>query len=141
VAFDLTGIPAGVVADEARLIIYKAFINFNSGPDPYPLGDMVLEHVNYGDSLAGEDYDTPVLADLGIFDSSSEPATGYLGSDVTSALNDDLANRTARGNRSQYRLRFPIENNDNSASDFVSFTSSEGPYGQRPFLNVVYYLP
>jgi hypothetical protein len=142
VSFDLRTLPTGVVADEARLIIYKAFINFNSGgPDPYPLGDMLLENVNYGNSLTGEDYNTPVIVGLGIFDSGSEPATGYLGSDVTSALNDDLDNRTARGNRSQYRFRFPIENNDNNASDYVSFTSSDGPEGQRPFLNVVYYLP
>jgi hypothetical protein len=139
VSFDLTSIPVGVVTDEARLIINKEGTNFN--PDPYALGSMLLEHVNYGDSLSGEDYDTPVLADLGIYDSASAPATGYLASDVTSAVNDDLANRAVRGSRSQYRLRFPIENNDNNASDYVSFTSSEGPNGFRPFLNIVYYLP
>ncbi len=137
VSFDLTGIPAGVVADEARVIISKEGITVN----PYDLGSMSLEHVNYGDSLSGDDYDTPVLADLGIFDSASAPATGYLASDVTSALNDDLANREVRGDRSQYRLRFPVENSDNGNSDYVSFTASEGPEGQRPFLNVVYYLP
>ncbi|MCA9839708.1 MAG: Ig-like domain-containing protein [Trueperaceae bacterium] len=141
-SFDLSSIPEGVITDEAQLIIYKAATNFNSGPEnPYPLGDMILEQVNYGESLTGDDYDTPALADLGIFDSAAQPAIGYLASDVTSALNDDLANRIERGNRSQYRLRFPIENNDNGNSDFVQFFSSDGPEGQRPFLNIVYYLP
>jgi Bacterial Ig-like domain len=137
VSFDLTDIPAGAVAEEARVIINKVRINNN----PYDLGDILLEHMNYGDSLDGNDYDMPVLADLGSLDSASAPATGYLSSEVTSAFNDDLANRTMRGNRSQYRLRFPIENNDNDASDYVVFTSSDGPEGQRPFINVVYYIP
>lgn len=137
-SFDVTGIPASVIADEARIMIYKEEANFTS-PNPYPLGDMSLEHVNYGGSLA-DDYNTPILADLGIFDSASQPATGYLSSDVTSALNDDLANRATRGNRSQYRLRFPVENNNNG-SDFVSFTSGDGPEGKRPFLTIVYYIP
>ena len=124
VSFDLSSIPEGVVTDEARLIIYKEGTNFNSGLDnPYPLGDMILEQVDYGESLTGDDYDTPVLADLGIFDSAAQLAIGYQASDVTSAVNDDLANRIERGNLSQYRLRFPIENNDNDASDNVSFTS------------------
>lgn len=138
-SFDLTSIPTGVIADEAKLIINKEGTNFN--PDPYALGDMLLEHVDFGDSLKGDDYDTPILADLGIFDSASEPETGYLGKDVTPALNDDLANAPVRAHRSQYRLRFPIENNDNNASDLVTFTSSDGPEGQRPFINIVYYLP
>jgi Bacterial Ig-like domain len=136
VSFDLTSIPAGVVADEANLIINKQEITGN----PYELASVSLDHVNYGASLSGNDYDTPMLADLGVFDSSSAPVTGYGSSDVTSAVNDDLANRVDRGNRSQYRLRFPSLSN-NGDSDFISFTASEGLSGQRPFLNIVYYIP
>jgi hypothetical protein len=139
VSFDLTSIPEGVVTDESRLIIYKELINFNSG-NPYPLGDMILEQVEYRDFLF-DDYDAAVVSDLGIFDSASQPESGYLASDVTTAVNDDLTYRLDRGNRSQYRLRFPIENNDNNASDYVAFTSGDGPEGQRPFLNIVYYIP
>jgi hypothetical protein len=136
VSFDLTSIPTGVVADEAKLIINKQGITNN----PYELSSVSLDHVNYGASLSGNDYDTPMLADLGVFDSSLAPVTGYESSDVTSGVNDDLANRVDRGNRSQYRLRFPSLSG-NGDSDFISFTSSEGPNGQRPFLNIVYYLP
>ena len=136
-SFDLSDIPANIVADEARLIINKEGVTDN----PYEFSDMTLDHVIYGGDLSGDDYDTPVLSDLGIFDSASEPATGYLARDVTSALNDDLSNREVRDNRSQYRLRFPISDGEKGPPDYVSFTASEGPDGQRPFLNIVYYLP
>jgi hypothetical protein len=137
-SFDLTGIPTGVVANEARLIINKEGVVNN----PYEkYSSILLDHVLYGESLSGGDHDTSSLADLGIFDSASAPATGYLGSDVTSAINNDLANRLVRGNRSQYRLRFPLEATEKGPGEYVSFTTSEGPEGQRPFLNVVYYLP
>ncbi len=136
-SFDLTGIPANVVADEARLFINKEGVEGN----PYEFSDMSLDHVNYGNSLTGDDYDTPVLADLGIFDSASAPATGYLSSNVTSALNDDLASRTSRGNRSQYRLSFRVGDGVKGDPEFVSFTASEGPNGQRPFLQVTYLIP
>jgi hypothetical protein len=137
-SFDLTGIPTGVVADEAKLIINKEEIVNN----PYEkYSSILLDHVLYGDSLSGDDYDTPVLTDLGIFDSASAPATGYLSSDVTSSLNNDLANRLVRGNRSQYRLRFPLEATEKGPGEYVTFISGDGPEGQRPFLNVVYFLP
>jgi hypothetical protein len=136
-SFDLTGLPAGVVTDEAKLIINKEGMEGN----PYEFSNMSLDHVIYGSNLSGDDYDTPVLADLGIFDSASAPATGYLSSNVTSALNDDLTNRASRGNRSQYRLSFRETDTQKGPPDYVSFKASEGPEGQRPFLNVVYYLP
>jgi Bacterial Ig-like domain len=136
-SFDLTVIPTGVVTDEAKVIINKEGVVGN----PYEFSFMSLDHVIYGGSLSNDDYDTPILADLGIFDSASEPVTGYLASDVTSALNDDLTNRAARGNRSQYRLSFRATDEKKGPANYVSFTASEGPNGQRPFLNVVYYLP
>ncbi|MCA9839732.1 MAG: Ig-like domain-containing protein [Trueperaceae bacterium] len=135
-SFDLTGIPAGVVTDEVRLIINKEGVEGN----PYEFSSMSLDHVIYGSSLSEDDYDTPILADLGIFDSSSDPV-GYLSSDVTLAINNDLANREIRGNRSQYRLSFRDYNMEKGPANLVTFTSSEGPEGQRPFLNIVYYLP
>jgi hypothetical protein len=122
---------------EARLIIHKDGIE----GDPYEFADVSLEHVLYGGSLGGNDYDIPVLTDLGIFDSASEAVTGYLASDVTQALNNDLGNREVRGNRSQYRLNIRVTDGIKGPGDYVRFTASEGPYGQRPFLNVVYYLP
>ncbi len=137
VNFDLTEIPAGVVLDNATLAIYKEGIT----GDPYALGTVRLHHVSYGESLGGEAYDTSILTDFSYFDSPLEPATGYLTGAVTRAVRDDLTNREARGNRSQYRLSFDAENNDNDVSDFVSFTASEGPSGQRPFLQVTYLIP
>jgi hypothetical protein len=138
--FDLTSIPEGVNADEAKLIINKEGVVGT----PYTISSVVLEHVSYPVPLSDSgdrsyQYNTPVLSDLGIFDSNASPTTGYLSSDVTSALQNDLINRVERGNRSQYRLRLDTNNDDKT--DCVQFTSSEGPNGQRPFLNVVYYLP
>jgi Bacterial Ig-like domain len=137
-SFDLTGIPAGVVTDEAKVIINKVGV---AGADFYQFTSVTLDHLNYGNALGSAAYGQPSLRDLGIVDSGSSPASGYLSSDVTVAVNDDLTNRAARGNRSQYRLRLLNEPTDADPFGFVSFTSSEGPNGQRPFLNVVYYLP
>jgi Bacterial Ig-like domain len=138
--FDLTGIPEGAVADKARLIIYKEGVK----GAPYALSSVFLEHVSYPVPLidSGESsyqYDTPVLSDLGIFDSTISPATGYLSSDVISEVVRDLRNRVEQSNRSQYRLR--AGSNGDDTTDCVQFTGSEGPNGQRPFLNVVYYIP
>jgi Bacterial Ig-like domain len=137
-SFDLTSIPAGVVTDEATLIIYK---EGTAGGEFYQFTSVTLDHLNYGNALGSAAYGQPSLRDLGIVDSSSSPASGYLSSNVTLAVNDDLSNRAARGNRSQYRLRLLNEPTNADPFGFVDFTASEGPNGQRPFLNVVYYLP
>lgn len=137
-SFDLTGIPANIAADEARLIVYKEGI---VGEEFYPSSSLTLDHMNYGDNLASDDYGIPSLGDLGIFDSATLPAEGYLSSDVTLALNDDLAKRAERSNRSQYRLRLFSEPTDQDPFGYVIFTTSEGANGRRPFLNVVYYIP
>jgi Bacterial Ig-like domain len=137
-SFDLTGIPAGVVTDEAKVIINKVGV---AGADFYQFTSVTLDHLNYGNVLGSAAYGQPSLRDLGIFDSSSSPASGYLSSDVTLAVNDDLTNRAARGNRSQYRLRLLNEPTDADPFGFVNFTASEGPNGQRPFLQMTYLIP
>jgi hypothetical protein len=52
---------------------------------------------------------------------------------VLTALQDDYANRTARGNRTQYRLAFTTPSDFDDMADYAAFD------GQ--ILNVRYFLP
>jgi hypothetical protein len=138
-SFDLSAIPQGAVgAGNARLALFKEKVDGN----PYAsLGSpMRLDHVSYGDGLAGEDYDTPSLADLGSFDTSASPASGSISADVLRSVQNDLANRAARGNRSQYRLSFANATDNNSTGDRAVFTASESGTN-RPVLSISYFIP
>jgi Bacterial Ig-like domain len=139
-SFDLTTcIPAGALANKAVLKdIYKQQIAGN----PPALGSMLLEHVNYGNSLGADDYNTPVLTNLGIFDSTSAPAGTRIDTDVTRAVQNDLDNRATRSNRSQYRLRFGTDSNNDNNADYVRFHPTEAPGGVFiPLLQVDYLIP
>jgi Bacterial Ig-like domain len=138
-SFDLSAcLPEGRILKDAVFNIYK---DVGIGI-PYSLGDVSLEHVNYGDSLGADDYNTPVLADLDIFDNSFEIPGSRLFSTVTNAVQNDLDNRATRGNRSQFRLRFPVATNNDNSEDWVIYSGSEG--GNRdfvPFIQINFLIP
>jgi hypothetical protein len=143
-SFDLSAcLPAGRIVKDAVFNVYKD-VGIGS---PYTLGSVSLEHVNYGDSLDAADYNTPVLADLGIFDSSSTPVRERVYTDVTAdavtaAVQDDLANRATRGNRSQFRLRFPVATNNNNNEEWVLYGDTEsGGRDFAPFIQVNFLIP
>jgi flagellar basal body rod protein FlgF len=56
------------------------------------------------------------------------------------AVHNDLANRAARGNRSQYRLSFANATDNNSTGDRAVFTASESGTN-RPVLSISYLIP
>ncbi len=98
----------------------------------------LLEHVSYGSSLTGADFETPVLSALGNL--SSGKGVGMRSEDVLSALQNDLENRSARGNRSQYRVRFPLGTNTNNSNDFAYFNTGDAA-SNKPTLEVTYLIP
>jgi hypothetical protein len=148
-SFDLTFIFGDAVTIErATLSFYKT--GFRGSPytaleDCTPSCTVVgaktnLNHVSYGDTLTAEDFSTPSLGDLGGVDDRFKPVSGSLSAEVTSAVRDDFANRATRGNRSQYRLSFPITTNSDGVEDDVSFNTANSNTNQ-PKLEVVYLIP
>ena len=152
--FDLSVIPADLAAapTAATLKVKKLFVD----GDPYtalnpcvptktaPCASLVvpvtLEHVNFGTFLlSGAAYNTPVLHTLGAIDSFSVPQNSEVRAAVLVAVQDDLANRVLRSNRSQYRLSFPKESNGDGSSDTVTFAAGESD--TPPSIAVEYQIP
>ncbi|MCA9840150.1 MAG: Ig-like domain-containing protein [Trueperaceae bacterium] len=138
--FDLTFcLPEGRILKDAFVNVYKEDVGQG---DPYSLGEVLLEHVNYGNTFTGDDYNTPSLASFGAIDSSSKPARTRLFLNATSAVQDDLDNRASRGNRSQFRLLFPLTTNNNNNADVVIYGSAEATSRDfAPFLQINYLIP
>ncbi|MCA9840149.1 MAG: hypothetical protein KC422_24780 [Trueperaceae bacterium] len=139
-SFDLSAcLPEGRLLSEAVFNVYQAGTSGN----PDSLGSMILEHVSYGNSLSRSVYDTPALATMGNFDLLPFTSTGRVFLDVTSAVQDDLANRATRGNRSQFRLRFTNFSNFDGNYDYVAFEAAN-PARSRdfvPFIQANYLIP
>jgi hypothetical protein len=110
VSFDLSSIPAGATITAATLRI------FQSGCDGTPysdLGNVLVDHLNYGDTLDGTDYDLPAIhSNIGILSDSSGHQWREL--DVTIYVQDDINNGRVR---SQFRLYRPIMTDYDSALD------------------------
>jgi hypothetical protein len=149
-SFDLSVLPASTVGiTGASFHIYQSSV-VNS---PYALGNLVASSVNFGPSLEAADFSTPVLqtkqCSLGGFKTcgpmeetrtlSSSTANGYKSASATSKVSDDWKNRAARGNRSQYRLKFQSDGNG-GAADYVTLYSANLP-NNRPYLDVEYEYP
>jgi len=98
----------------------------------------LLEHVNYGSSLTGADFETPVLSTIANLSNSS--SVGMKSASVLTAVKDDLNNLAARGNRSQYRVRFPIGTDADGNADISRFNTADAG-SNRPTLEVTYLIP
>ncbi len=119
-SFDLANIPTGTNVAAATLRLYQASV---SGlPYGGALGNVVVDHMNYGTSLDGTDYAAvALLSNIGTL--SSDGSVSYKTLEVASRVQNDLDNGRAR---SQYRLRFsPLDANLNSNDDYAQFTDAE----------------
>lgn len=137
--FDLSSIPNSVKdvdIDFAEVVIHKMSVSGN----PYALGSINLDHVNFGSTAAQTIFYTPTLQNLGIFDDATKAQDSYHGKDATNAFRDDLNNRAARGNRSQYRLAFLGSSvSQNGVMDFVFFFFA-GDSSRDAYLSVSYLI-
>jgi hypothetical protein len=141
-SFDLSSIPSSVKdvdLEFADLNIYKLSVSGN----PYAFGSINLDHVFYGattDNSAGNVFNTPSLQNFGVFDDASKAVDSYHARDVISAVRDDLNNRAARNNLSQYRLAFPgTQVSQNGVQDFVFFWDVGSDRGA--YLIISYLIP
>lgn len=101
VSFDLGAIPEGVTIQKATLRLYQVEVIGS----PYSSNNLVVDHVNYGDSLTKEDYDlTPLSSNIGTL--TSNAVIEWKDIEVTNNLRVDVSSGRTRN---QYRLRFAGE--------------------------------
>ncbi|WP_181392075.1 Ig-like domain-containing protein [Deinococcus irradiatisoli] len=161
--FDLTGLPAdlnpvNVLAARVRMYVNTPIVGtpftdlFQSCSGSFCLfqgKSVVMEHVAYGNTIAGSAYGiAPLSADLrGLTDETPcsglvclfvGTSTGWNASDISAWLKDDLTNRAARGNLSEVRLSFPKDTNGDNAADNIAVSNAGATKAQ---LVVTYLMP
>ncbi|MBL8917836.1 MAG: Ig-like domain-containing protein [Myxococcaceae bacterium] len=124
-SFDLSGLPA-TTQRISQVNLFAYLSGWQGTPRANLGGALQLEHVDYGASLEAADYDVPRFMNLG--DSVDfGPAIESQGWKVSNAaiypVSNDWVNRQTRGNRTQFRLRFPNQVSVNGASDMYTYYS------------------
>jgi hypothetical protein len=121
-SFDLTQIPAGATVTAATLFTRECAVV--GSPIP-ALGNVVLEHVNYGPILDTAAYSTPPLDTLGGI-LTSDSTVGHHTRNVTAAV---LADMAASRTTTQFLLVMSeFANAFDSANDYVVFQAPSGSY-------------
>jgi hypothetical protein len=118
-SFDLTPLAPGAVATGAVLRLFQGQLE----GEPYvSLGNVTVDHMDYGATLDGTDYDlAPLTANIGVLSTTAALESKAL--PVLAAVTADLI---AARLTSQFRLRFSLQDNDGDlAFDFVSFPTAE----------------
>jgi len=134
-SFGLSDIPDGTTIISASLELFQTNDHGNPFTD---LGDVVVDHLDYGETLDGDDYNMVALtSNIGTL--SDNTTEEYKILDVTTYVQTDYA---ATRDYSQYRVWFSVLDNDNDGvRDSVSFTDAEDSCcstGNLPKLVVVY---
>jgi len=134
-SFDVSGIPAGATIERVEL----RFLQKRIVGDPYAaLGNLILDHVVYGDRLEGSAFDTPAMHS-GTLAQQTEEAAWYIVSDpgFISWLQGDLDEGRSR---LQLRLRFAQELDGDGEEDWIAIEPGGGSLGNRsaPQLIIVY---
>ena len=134
-SFDLTGIPGGASIEGAELRFFQAKVE----GDPYQkLGNLILEHVNYGSNLGRAAYDTPSLGSAALAQQPS-PGTWYIVADrpIAGWIGQDLS---AGRDRFQVRLRWAQETDGDNVEDYASVEPGNNYFGTGnvPVLVVTY---
>jgi hypothetical protein len=134
-SFDLSGIPANATIKSVELRFYQVVFD----GDPYAkLGTLVLQHMDYGDSLDGTDFQLAELDSLNLTPQTA-PGSWYAVStaDLVSWVADDL---NAGRSRTQFRLRFTTDADGDGVVDMVRIESGNNDRGTGnvPQLVIVY---
>jgi Na+-transporting methylmalonyl-CoA/oxaloacetate decarboxylase gamma subunit len=123
VSFDLSSIPKNATIDSVTLRLFQT----NTDGSPYTtIGNLKIDHVDYGASLEGEDYALPALG-TSVATLTTNGNVEWKEAVVTESLRDDVANHRST---SQYRIRFETEKvGGASGGDYAYFESAENYSG------------
>ena len=123
-SFDLSEIPAGATIDSAELRFYQVKVEGS----PYgKLGGLVLEHVDYGNRLSADAFDTPALGST-VLSAQTSPGTWYALSNATIASWVQDAVNAGR-DQFQVRLRWQQESDGDGEEDYVAVESGNNFFG------------
>lgn len=120
--FDVSALPAGIASFETATF-EATKVGIVSQPFT-GLGQVVVDHTNLDfDALKAADVTSTPLRSLGVLAATAGtiPASTPDSIDVLAAVQDDYANRSARGNSSQYRLRYEVATDSDSTSDAILY--------------------
>ena len=133
-SFDLSSLPSGTTVKKATLRIYQKSV---TGTPYTGANSLIVDHLDYGDSLEAADYDRSALSsNIGTLTQNS--AIEWKDLAVTDSIKNDLsAGRT----RSQFRIRFSQETDGDGSEDIAYFESQENYFGtgNTPQLVIEYY--
>lgn len=140
-SFSLPATPSGTTVTAATLRLFQLSATSNApGDSPYfTLGNLVVDHVDFGDALNTFEYDTGALSSsVGVL--ANDPMLEYKTLAVGSEVQADVA--AGRG-RSQFRLRFSNEfANQNTVDDFVQYADGDSwPVANAPPQLLVTFQP
>ncbi|RLC31040.1 hypothetical protein DRH13_03560 [Candidatus Woesebacteria bacterium] len=121
VSFDLSSLPSDATIESATLRIYQEKIVGH----PYGVGrNLMIDHLNYGDSLGNEDYGSSAISSS--FTTLTNNANiEWKDANVTDTLKNDLSSGR---NKSQYRILFPSDT-AGATSDLIYFESADNSQG------------
>lgn len=134
-SFDLTAVPKAAKISRALVRIYKT----SDGGDPYRLGYLILDHLDYGSALDSSDFS--LEASKSYARNVTFHVIGWYEEDVTDSV---IADKSANKTYSQFRLRRSNETADgdgfNCLDNWVSGNKSQGlgAPDQRPQLVITY---
>lgn len=80
------------------------------------------EHLVYA-SLDEEAFTASALTTLGAYSTWTDSSLAH---DVTAAVQDDLDHRAERGHRTQFRIRFDRDTNDDGNMDYYAYDGADG---------------
>jgi methionine-rich copper-binding protein CopC len=141
------------------LRINSALLYFNQSSrvgSPFTIGALQVESVVYGASLQSTSWDVATRTGCNTTNikgcGTCSFTTCYMrwaladqtswSANVTTALRADLVNRTAQGSRSQFRLKFAADTNNDSVSDYLGVYAGDYTTASlRPRLVVEYEHP
>src|SRR5207244_679128 len=119
--FDLTPIPTTAVRVTAAVIsVYQTGTIGSPYNTTTGLGTVNVAHVFYGATIDATDY--ALAAQTTFAPTPLSPASAIAGlktASISTKVGDDLANRSARANRSQFRLQFSSATNSNAIADYA----------------------
>jgi len=147
-AFDLTTLPtatSAITAATINMFQYSLMLQLDTTYGAAYLGDLLWWHVNFGPTFEGGDYNSPMLTHpyaSGIL--STTNVYEWKRANVEFAVRDDWANRAARGNRSEFIIRFTKDLLNNMKAAYAYLYSCGVPPANityNPYLAVTYEYP
>ena len=148
ISFELPQIPDGYEIDSVYVRLYQYYSMGNDVENLFPIWDVpggdtmfcIMDHIDYGDELDVSDWtkgdpgDSGTLhTNIGIISDIGED--GYRYFDITPYVFDDYTNGR---DKTQYRIRFPIETDWDYLYDQVNFLTSFNDPEHDPLI-VIYF--